>query len=113
MKNRNINHPSDYEDVIKQARKLPFPYEVKSLDFGSFRDYRKSCSVASIGPDRKTNDPEVNDLRQIKYTPVGDIFLKIDHEAPDWMLCPARHGVEPAAGEPNQLYPEQLKISNI
>ena len=89
LKGRRINHPLDYEDVIKEARKSPSRYEVETLDYTFFKDFKNSCHLKSIRPGSKSNDPEVTDLKQIKYTPAWEIKLKLEHKG-EWMKNPHR-----------------------
>ena len=59
------------------------------LDYTFFKDFKKACNVSSIRPGRLTGDPTVNQVRLIKYTASGEIYLKTDHKQPEWMKCPA------------------------
>ena len=108
MKGKNIQHPNDYIDIITKARKYPEKYNVEMLDYKFFKNYKKACSISSIRPGRMTGDPHVNDLRLIKYTPTGEIYLKTDHQHAEWLKCPGR--IWPAK-EPERLYMQRLKIS--
>ena len=107
-KNRSINRPIDYEDIIKEVRRYPAPYKVKTLSPEFFKNYDAIDTVKNIRPGRKAGDDCVNDLSQIKYTPDGKIFLKLIGSS-EWKDLPRRYSVNKLKVGP--LYKERIKLS--
>lgn len=90
IKNKAIHLPSDYARLTREARKLP-PYEVKELSYSFVRNYalKSMTKYDSIRPGRKTNDPTVNDIKVIKYSPDGTIQVKLNF-SDEYMDLPHR-----------------------
>ena len=79
LKNASIYVPAQCVDKIKSLRTKPFPYRVKYLHHGFFKDFTHMCNLNSIRPRRKAGDPTVTDLRFIRYTPDKTISFKLNH----------------------------------
>ncbi|KAF0712766.1 Uncharacterized protein FWK35_00032170, partial [Aphis craccivora] len=80
MRNRDIYLPSQFIDITKNARKNPFPYRVKFVDWQFFRDFSKPNHMIydSIRPGKKSGDPVVTDLRWLQYNSSGQIKYALD-----------------------------------
>ena len=84
-----INLPTDYIQLIRNARKKP--YGVKYCDFTFFKDFKAVSDVNSIKPATKTGAPYVIDIRQLKYTPGGDIYTNLTYDDISWTILPMAH----------------------
>ncbi|XP_060843700.1 uncharacterized protein LOC132927277 [Rhopalosiphum padi] len=81
IKNKEIYLPSDYMKLTKLARKNPSPYESHSVNYSDFYDYKKLNYYKSIRPGRSKGDPEVRNIRALKYDPTTKkIYYKINFE---------------------------------
>jgi len=69
IKNKEIYLPSDYMKLTKLARKNPSPYESYSVNYSDFYDYKKLNYYKSFRPERSEGDPEVRNIRALKYDP--------------------------------------------
>jgi len=80
MRNRDIYLPSQLIDITKNARKNPFPYRVKFVNWQFFRDFSKSNLMIydTIRPGKKSGDPVVTDLRWLQYNSSGQIKFALD-----------------------------------
>ncbi len=87
LRNRQIYVPSMYIDAIQEARKQK-PYAVKEVDHTFFKDYTGLQYCASIRPGIKPGDPQVHDIRALKYDENG-ISYKLDMDD-EWSLLPRR-----------------------
>lgn len=81
LKNRNIYLPEDYITVTKEAR-IKRPYRAHYLDYSFCKDYTitEAEIYSSIRPGNKVNDPTINQICHLKYTPDGLIRYKLDFE---------------------------------
>lgn len=88
---KEIYLPSEYALYAKEARKQPFPYRSRYLDFSFFTDYSKKENMTydSIRPGKRAGDPKVQDLRALKYNPNGTIEFKVNFDD-DYSLLPVR-----------------------
>ncbi|CAG4945373.1 unnamed protein product [Parnassius apollo] len=68
LKNREIHLPSDYVTITKEGRSTN-PYEAINVDHEFVKDYARPENMLykSIRPGRKSGDPQVVDIRVIKY----------------------------------------------
>lgn len=91
LKGREIHLPSDYETISKAARNKPFPYDVRSMEYHEFKNYAEKNlhRYSSIRPGKTPHDPVVTDIRAIKYTPDGQITVKLDFDE-EWQDLPRR-----------------------
>ena len=110
------NVPHEYISIIKNARKKPFPYQVRFdglLPHTFFLNYEGSQDIRSIRPGNKPSDPTVMDIRQLKYTPDGTIFYKLTHDVNDeFQELPAMRRLgKPTYPEYKQLYPAPRPIT--
>jgi len=69
LKNKEIYLPSEFIRLTKEARKHPEPYEAKHLSHDNFLDFKNHHHYKSIRPGRTKGDPEVKDIRSLKYDP--------------------------------------------
>lgn len=114
LKNRNIELPSDYVKLTKEARTKPFPLEVVDVNHDFFLDYadQKNWIYNSIRPGRKVNDPTVTDLRHLKYNfETKLIEYKIDFNE-EFQPLPVRSLKYPEI-EYKVLHQRRLKIKEI
>ena len=79
VRNKQIYVPANYVDLIFQARPGQ-PYAVQYLSYNFFKDFSKVQYYTSIRPGNKVNDPKVNELRALQYTPEGTVFFKLNFE---------------------------------
>jgi len=110
LKNKEIHLPSYYGTICKEARKIPEPYQVKYLTHDFFNDYTENSTMPypSIRPGKKTGDPVVTNLRQLKCPPNGIISYKLRH-TDEWKELPTRpKKVTQQLLSP--LYTDRLKI---
>ncbi|XP_063219190.1 uncharacterized protein LOC134529234 [Bacillus rossius redtenbacheri] len=109
LKKRPIHLPSNYVTITKQARKKPFPYEAKWMDFDAFTDYSaKSLQrLHSLRPEQR----KVTDIRCLRYSPDGCIEFKINfHE--DLQVLPQRCKVITSPVQWPSMHTEPRKISS-
>ena len=85
-----INLPTDYQQLIRSARKRPSGYGVKYLDYTFFKDYKSICDVKSIKPTKEAGVPYVVDIRQIKYTSDGIIYTNLTYDDDSWKILPIK-----------------------
>ncbi|KAF6216788.1 hypothetical protein GE061_001138 [Apolygus lucorum] len=83
-----INSPADYVARMRLARPTQ-PYNVRVVDFSFFKRHEDRCSLTSLRPGKKSGDPTVMDIRQLKYTKDGLIFYTLDYSE-DWIILPQR-----------------------
>lgn len=111
LRNHNINVPADYVQYCKSARSKPRPYDVKYRTYDFFKDFSAVKYYNSIRPGRKTGDPVVSDLKQIKYKPDGVIEYKLRHSG-DWIEMMVRKKTQSTYNfnELPNLYAQRKKI---
>lgn len=80
--------PADFVRIIAEARTFPEPYKVTYLDHSFFKNFSKINYYKSIRPGIKSGDPQVTDLKCIKYDSTG-MYFKLDFDN-DWTLSPQR-----------------------
>lgn len=107
MKNRDIYSPSNYAEIIKEARQKKSQYQVKYINHQFFQDYSQIKYYSSIRPGKRVGDSTVNDLRALKYCPAGNIQYKLDFDE-DWKSLPQRNNN--ITGEIKSLYKNSLAI---
>lgn len=110
LKNKRIFLPSDYVRFTEEARNDP-PYECKTISFDFTKDFSKSMTYKSIRPGKRVHDPTVTDIKIIKYTPDGNIQVKIDFEG-DFNDLPRKRNCSAikALAEFRQVHRSPLKI---
>lgn len=81
MKKTDHYLPSQLCHLTTEARKYPFPYKNKLLEFSFFSDYsiQNLMIYDTIRPGKKSFDPVVTDIRVLKYCPTGVILYKINY----------------------------------
>lgn len=89
-RNKELYVPADFVRIIKEARTNPEPYKVIYVDHAFFKDFSKINFYKSIRPGLKTGDPQVTDLKCLKYDSTG-VYYKLDYQN-DWILLPQKKG---------------------
>nr|CAH7754512.1 unnamed protein product [Callosobruchus chinensis] len=79
LRHTNINVPADYVAICRNARRNPRPYTVYYLEHGFFKNFSKLTFVKSLRPGKKVGDPQVTDIRALRYSPDGSIAYKLRH----------------------------------
>lgn len=71
VKNKDIYLPSDYVKIAKECKKTKPYYHADLLDHSYFLDYSPKTSqiYKSIRPGKGIGDPQVKDMRDLKYNP--------------------------------------------
>lgn len=106
-KKREIQSPSNYVQIIEQAKKCSKePYKVKYIDHTFFKSFDDIKYYPSIRPGLKKGDPCVTDLRALKYSAEG-IEYKLKHDD-EWIFLPKR--VNWKIGDVKNLYDAPLLI---
>lgn len=80
--------PMDFVNVIKKARSVPEPYNVHYIDHNFFKNYSQIKFYKSIRPGLKTGDPQVIDIKCLKYDNSG-MYFKLNYKE-EWILSPQR-----------------------
>jgi len=78
LRNRDIQVPSDYVQVIRNARQVPQPYSVVYLNHTFFKNFSRNLVYPSIRPGNKVGDPTVIDVRALRYSKDNTISFKTD-----------------------------------
>lgn len=79
LKNKEIYLPSDYMKLTKLARQKPNPYESTMMVHSDFKDYKDIIFYKSIRPGKSKGDPEVKDIRALKYDPMSQkMYFKLN-----------------------------------
>lgn len=110
LKNASIYLPSDYVRITESARRPP--YEVKEVTFDLIKDFSKPIVYKSIRPGRTSSDPQVNEIKILKYTPDGKIQAKTSFDGPFLDIPTTRNSAKNAQSVkdfPN-LHNQKLKI---
>lgn len=114
MKTTDHYLPSQLFNLATEARRYPFPYKNKLLEFSFFSDYsiKNLMIYDSIRPGKKSFDPVVTDIRVLKYCAKGVILYKINYND-DFTEMPRRPNkidMQNVCSFP-KLYESQKKIS--
>ncbi|CAG9822236.1 unnamed protein product [Phaedon cochleariae] len=114
LKGKYIYLPTDYINIIREARKKPFPLDVEYLDHLYFLNFEDTnCKrYNSIRPGSRKNDLKVNNLRCLKYESEGTIFYKCAF-TDSYVLLPQRQKAVDVNYVPEPLYQERLKIKKV
>lgn len=114
LRKTNINVPADYVLVCKKACDKN-PYNVNYLSHTFFKNIEGSIQFfRSIRPGRRVGDPQVNDLKAIKYAN-KNIYYKTRHTDIEWTSFPIRLPLNPECINFNTLpplYQNRLSIKN-
>lgn len=103
-----INAPSDYIARMRLARPKQ-PYNVNVVDFNFFLKYEDlATNLSSLRPGKKTGDPTVTDIRQLRYLPNGEICFQLGY-AGEWNPLPQRR--KPGTSVPKKMYCSELPIA--
>lgn len=113
--NETIFLPSDYLRLSVNARKKQ-PLEPKEVTYDFVQDFSRTdlLMYSSIRPGKKPRDPCVTDLKEIKYSPNGNIEYKLKFDTPFTLLPLRRRRLEAARLFEFQQYrcsPIKLKLS--
>nr|CAH7749724.1 unnamed protein product [Callosobruchus chinensis] len=79
LRHTNINVPADYVAICRNAHRNPRPYTIYYLEHGFFKNFSKLTFVKSLRPGKKVGDPQVTDIRALRYSPDGSIAYKLRH----------------------------------
>nr|CAI5838723.1 unnamed protein product [Callosobruchus analis] len=111
LKGKYIYLPTDYINIIKDARRKPFSLDVEYLSHSFFLNYEDpNCKrYNSIRPGNKKNDLKVNDLKCLKYESTGEIHFKSSYTE-SYVLLPQRQKPIDVNYTPKGLYEGRLKI---
>jgi len=83
IKNKDIYLPSDYIKITTEARAKPHPFEAILLTHTYFYDFKNLKTYTSIRPGIGKGEPEVKDMRAIKYDPsTSNIYYKLIFDEP-------------------------------
>lgn len=94
IRKSRINVPADYVLICKKAC-LKNPYNVEYLSHDFFKKVEGNINfISSIRPGKRVGDPQVVDLKAIKYTR-ENIFFKLRHSELEWRTFPVRLSVTP------------------
>ncbi|KAK7486390.1 hypothetical protein BaRGS_00022314 [Batillaria attramentaria] len=107
--NRQIYWPAEYTEVITSARTKPEPYHVKNLTFEFFLDFSKLSFCKTIRPGRRPGDPQVTDIRALKYGTDGIIQYKL-HHSDEWSPLPSRNSNRNAPVTIPKMYSQPIPI---
>lgn len=89
LRNIDITLPSGYMTACRQSR-LQNPYVVQELAHSYFLNYQDTITYySSTTPGKKTGDPQVCDLRALKYLPDGTIQFKLHYDS-EWEVLNQR-----------------------
>ncbi|CAH1115591.1 unnamed protein product [Psylliodes chrysocephalus] len=94
IRKSKINVPADYVLICKKAC-LKNPYKVQYLSHDFFKAVEGNVNfITSIRPGKRVGDPQVVDLKAIKYTK-KNVFFKLRHSELEWRTFPIRLPVNP------------------
>lgn len=80
------------------------------MAFDFFIDYRDFHVYSSIVPGRRPGDPNVTDIRALKYSPEGVIYYKTDFNDSYKLLSQRTKRIDFSSVKYKRLYSERLKI---
>lgn len=109
LRNTEIYTPAGYVHVCKTARIKPRPYNVTHLSFDFFKKYSSLTFYNSIRPGFKKGDPQVTDIRCLRYNPSGLIEYKLNY-SDAWAVLPRRRNEQKKDVDIPNLYKEPIKI---
>ena len=75
LKNRNIYFPGDYIEVFRECRPAK-PFDIVHLTHDFFRDFSGIKYLDSVRPGKKAGEPQVHDLRALRYLPSAKVEFK-------------------------------------
>jgi len=110
LKHRAIYIPADYVYVLRTTR-TSHPYEVKYLDYTFFKDFSGVKYYQSIRPGNKVGDPQVTNIKSLRYTPEGRLLFKLEMDD-DWEQLPRRSRRDIDCQDPVPMYTEPRKIKS-
>uniref|UniRef100_A0A6P7GR70 Uncharacterized protein LOC114345767 isoform X3 n=1 Tax=Diabrotica virgifera virgifera TaxID=50390 RepID=A0A6P7GR70_DIAVI len=113
LKGKDIFLPTDYINIIKDARKKPMPLEVEYLDHSYFLNFDNPNLMRynSIRPGKLNSPLKVADLKCLKYLPSGDILYKTKYDSPYEILPQRQKTIILDEYLPKPLYSKRLEIS--
>ena len=76
IKGKDLFLPQQYVEATTNARKWPFPLNASLLSYNFFKNYNLSLAYKSIRSGSKAGDPQVKDIRALKYESSA-IFYKL------------------------------------
>nr|CAH7760572.1 unnamed protein product [Callosobruchus chinensis] len=114
LKNKEILIPYDYVRITREARQKPLPFEARYMTHDMFKKYDDKDLIIyqSIRPGRSVNDPTVNNLRVLHYSPNSRIGYKL-HFHDEMMELPQRSRDSQNCKDATRLFPARLKITQL
>lgn len=104
-----INSPADYIARMRLARPKQ-PYNINVIYFNFFLKYDGlDTNLQSLRPGKKTGDPTVTDIRQMRYLPSGEICYQLGF-TDEWNQLPQRRK-KTGTGTPTKMYNSELQIA--
>ncbi|CAH1996927.1 unnamed protein product [Acanthoscelides obtectus] len=111
LHNREIELPTDYVKVTREARLKPEPYEVKYMNHTDLMILETKWYIIVSDQEKKAHDPTVTNLREIHYQSEGKIQIKLQFQD-ELTDLPQRILKKPCMIYHQRLYTDRLKISN-
>lgn len=113
LKNREITLPYDYITKTREARQKPTTLIAEILTHEIFKNYNNKdlMRYRSIRPGRCTDDPTVNNLRELHYFSEGTIGYKIKFSDQIRTLPQRSKEIDGFNYVLKGLFQDQLKIS--
>ena len=88
LKNRQIYWPHDYLSAMKECREKN-PYQIIEMKHDDFFDFTAIKYIDSVRPGKKPGEPQVHDLRVLKYTEDRNVYFKTSY-GDDFAQLPQR-----------------------
>ncbi|CAH1102890.1 unnamed protein product [Psylliodes chrysocephalus] len=113
LNSREITLPYDYVTKTREARQKPTTLNAEILTHEIFKNYdnKDLMRYRSIRPERCTNDPTVNNLRELHYSSEGTIGYKTDFSDQIRALPQRSKEINDSKYVVEGLFQDQLKIS--
>ena len=111
LKHRSIYHPQQYVDIFKECRPEA-PFKVKEVNHEFFKNCSGVKYIDSVRPGRRVGEPQVHELRALKYSRVGNapkIEYKLDFTE-EYEPLPCRVKMPYNPYEMRQLHKASLPI---
>lgn len=110
IRDKDIYVPFEFVKYTQEARKEPFPYEVRYLSHNFFLNYDSIQFYDSIRPGRIAGDPVVTDIHCLRYNVNGHITFKFSFDDPNYSELPRRPQALKKGLVLKQLYSNRLPI---
>ena len=112
QKRTDMEVPADYCRLIRQARRKPFPFKFRYLQYNFFKNF-ESCQIYdSVRPGLRKGDPCLTDVKQFRCDAQGTVYFKLSHDPhAAYELLPQRRRSERQTDPPPPLYNGRIPIS--